>query len=297
MPETRSIERVCETCGKSFLAFPHKVKIGGAKYCSNTCSAEARRDRVETTCLQCGKIFKTIPAKLKMGLSKFCSTACWDASRRKRILCTCLECGKEFTTIPAEIRRGGGKYCSQECYNAPRKQIKAICETCGKPFALYPSNLSRAQRRYCSLECAGRVPKETQCQVCGKSFRVYPRTMARGQGKYCSMECYGTTIAGSNSRFWRGGTYLKFGHNWKEQRKVAYKRDSGVCQYCGLTEEQALKKYGKRNSIHHIIKRRTFRERGENIENANFAKNLLTLCCSCHRRAENGSILLQPKLL
>ncbi len=76
-----------------------------------------------------------------------------------------------------------------------------------------------------------------------------------------------------------------YGPNWAQQRQLALERDNHRCRTCGASAEEFLL------HIHHI---RPFREygyipgRNENYRLANQLDNLVTLCPSCHRRAEAG---------
>jgi DEAD/DEAH box helicase domain-containing protein len=76
-----------------------------------------------------------------------------------------------------------------------------------------------------------------------------------------------------------------YGPNWNGQRKLALERDGRRCRTCGASGEESLL------HVHHI---RPFREYGyapgenENYKFANQLDNLVTLCPSCHRRAEAG---------
>jgi DEAD/DEAH box helicase domain-containing protein len=75
-----------------------------------------------------------------------------------------------------------------------------------------------------------------------------------------------------------------YGPNWLSQRKLALERDDYRCRTCGAAD-------GAKLHVHHI---RPFREFGyipgqnENYRQANQTDNLVTLCASCHRRAEAG---------
>ncbi|MCA9925321.1 MAG: DUF1998 domain-containing protein, partial [Anaerolineales bacterium] len=78
-----------------------------------------------------------------------------------------------------------------------------------------------------------------------------------------------------------------YGPNWQQQRKLVLERDNYRCRTCG-----ALGKDGSVSlHVHHI---RPFREFGyvpglnDNYKEANRIDNLVTLCPSCHRRAETG---------
>jgi DEAD/DEAH box helicase domain-containing protein len=95
-----------------------------------------------------------------------------------------------------------------------------------------------------------------------------------------------------------------YGPNWAEQRRLALARDSHRCQTCGASGENgpgqeapaegqpASSGTGRaRLHVHHI---RPFREFGyvpgqnDHYRQANRLENLVTLCPSCHRRAEAG---------
>jgi len=76
-----------------------------------------------------------------------------------------------------------------------------------------------------------------------------------------------------------------YGPNWAQQRQLALERDGRRCRTCGARAEEFLL------HVHHV---RPFREYGyvlgqnENYLQANQLDNLVTLCPSCHRRAEAG---------
>jgi len=85
------------------------------------------------------------------------------------------------------------------------------------------------------------------------------------------------------SGLWRSAP-VDYGPNWPEQRARALERDRHRCRHCGAPERP-----GREHDVHHI---RPFREFGyipgenENYRQANRLENLITLCPSCHRRAE-----------
>jgi DEAD/DEAH box helicase domain-containing protein len=67
-----------------------------------------------------------------------------------------------------------------------------------------------------------------------------------------------------------------YGPNWLTQRKQARARDGYCCQMCGAPERS------REHDVHHKSPFRTF----ASYEQANQLSNLVTLCRSCHRRAE-----------
>lgn len=77
-----------------------------------------------------------------------------------------------------------------------------------------------------------------------------------------------------------------YGPNWQEQRRKTLERDGQRCRTCGATARP-----GAGLHVHHI---RPFRDYGyipgknDAYKVANQLENLVTLCASCHRRAEAG---------
>ena len=69
-----------------------------------------------------------------------------------------------------------------------------------------------------------------------------------------------------------------YGPNWPRQRNQARARDGYRCQLCGLPEQD------HQHDVHHKIPFRQF----DSYETANRLSNLVTLCRTCHRRAETA---------
>ncbi len=85
-----------------------------------------------------------------------------------------------------------------------------------------------------------------------------------------------------------------YGPNWQEQRQQALQRDNFRCRTCGAapaTDGQATSQNGRALHVHHL---RPFRDfgyipgRNTSYLQANRLENLITLCPSCHSRAEEG---------
>lgn len=65
-------EKICKTCGKSFMAKNRELKRGNAKYCSLSCSSKAPKKQAYTfVCKHCGKDFNAASSR-----AKYCSTSC-----------------------------------------------------------------------------------------------------------------------------------------------------------------------------------------------------------------------------
>jgi DEAD/DEAH box helicase domain-containing protein len=89
-----------------------------------------------------------------------------------------------------------------------------------------------------------------------------------------------------SERLFAAGVLLRpndYGPNWSAQRRKALERDDHRCQICGAT--------GGDLHVHHIRPFRDFdyvRGENENYRFANEIENLVTLCPSCHQRAEES---------
>jgi DEAD/DEAH box helicase domain-containing protein len=69
-----------------------------------------------------------------------------------------------------------------------------------------------------------------------------------------------------------------YGASWQAQRNAARARDQFRCQFCGLSEGR------KAHHVHHKVPFRTF----VSPETANRLENLVTLCPTCHLKAESA---------
>lgn len=78
---------------------------------------------------------------------------------------------------------------------------------------------------------------------------------------------------------------VDYGPNWDQQKRNTLSRDGGRCQHCG-----APQRAGRRHDVHHIRPFRAFgyiRGSNDQYRQANDLINLVTLCSSCHRKAES----------
>ncbi|MBN1399551.1 MAG: DEAD/DEAH box helicase [Anaerolineae bacterium] len=84
--------------------------------------------------------------------------------------------------------------------------------------------------------------------------------------------------------WWVGEYVASRGPDWAAQRELARRRDGYRCRWCNASERP-----GRQHEVHHVI---PFREFGwipgenEAYRQANRLENLVTLCPSCHRKAE-----------
>jgi DEAD/DEAH box helicase domain-containing protein len=84
-----------------------------------------------------------------------------------------------------------------------------------------------------------------------------------------------TVNALRNKNLW-GSDPNRYGANWTAQRDSARQRDSYTCQNCGRPEDD------RAHHVHHKIPFRAF----DTFQEANRLDNLVTLCPTCHLRAE-----------
>lgn len=85
-------------------------------------------------------------------------------------------------------------------------------------------------------------------------------------------------LCGELSPQWKGGKIWWRGKRWDTIKKIVKERDNHTCQHCGITEKEWIKKKGQPLQVHHIVLYRV--SKNNNIE------NLITLCNSCHTKAD-----------
>ena len=222
----------------------------------------------------------------------------------------CEWCGTAFYS------KHKNKYCSDECRDSvPRTGKHAAnyqgaketteCEICGSTFEYYPSDKK-------GLYCADCVQNEQwqeipdlrgeenphwnggkldlQCETCNAPVKRYPSNVGE-HGVFCSDKCRGDWIAktyvGEDHPHWKGGTIGSYGSSWTRIRRQALERDDYICQHCGATADEL----GRNPDVHHIIPVRAFVETPvTTVEDAHYLENLISLCGSCHRKAEFDAI-------
>ena len=241
--------------------------------------ANRRKPHAEKTCPVCGKVFDVPPSLADMVT---CSRKCKGiASRGPRTLIekVCARCGQPFSVRPFETKR---QYCSRVCANTAKKQSVAtiVCLHCRQEFQDQPY----CHRKYCSKDCQLQHMRRKirECLWCGKNYKP-----SKHHNQYCSNQCryaVHSLLRGPLNKNWRGGS-VKYGPNWREQRRQALQRDGHSCQVCG----------DKTNlHVHHIIPARTFRG---DWNAANALSNLIVLCHPCHKQVEFGNMSLNLPVL
>jgi len=148
-------------------------------------------------------------------------------------------------------------------------------------------NNSKKLKEYHESRKSTRV--EIKCKVCGKLFKVKKsRAMRKGclVPKFCSKKCFfkgriipfkgkeRPEISGKKNHNWNNGSsFISYPPEFSRALKTRIlKRDNCVCQYCGTTQKQELKRIKRKLTIHHIDYNKF-----NNKEN-----NLITLCMKCN---------------
>lgn len=220
-----------------------------------------------------------------------CTKASAATYNRTTVTRECGYCASVFavplTVIRHDVKRGRARtaaYCSRECHAAdrrnPERRCVRECQKCAAPFETWTNRV--IPQKYCSPECAGikADPVGTACETCGEQFYLPP-----GKAKhrrYCSRQCAAAGYPTSN----RPPIITRFhGKRWRQIREQVLRRDGGRCRLCETH-------FGLH--VHHVIPWADCRD--------DSPANLVTLCASCHTRAEmalrfNGEILCDNGVL
>lgn len=167
----------------------------------------------------------------------------------------CKTCGRGFYIKLSAIKKGRGKFCSPNCFHSSRriKVHKKRCEACGDSYR--PQSIRHSKTsKYCSKECFNSVPKSEETRrKCSESHKKLV------------------------SKSWRGGITSRYqskyrSYKWGIIKRAVYLRDKNICQDCNV--------YCKKHNIscHHLV---PFRVSGDDR-----LTNLVTLCTSCHAKAD-----------
>lgn len=107
----------------------------------------------------------------------------------------------------------------------------------------------------------------------------------------CSDECrerwLSEQFTGDGHPNWKGGGNGDYGKGWAAVRTQALERDNYQCRVCGKPRDEI----GRNPDVHHIRPVRSFVESSkQSKEDAHYLANVISLCISCHRKADFGHI-------
>lgn len=222
---------------------------------------------------------------------------------------TCDHCGDSFYSDYAK------KYCTSDCLhrsdsysgenhpNYKGAKETTSCDLCGVTFEYYPSN---KKGLYCS-DCVEKADwrtlpditgannlrwsggqKTRESDVCGEPVTRHPSNYSGGVTlcvDQCRRRWLSKTSTGEGHPNWKGGGNEAYGQGWAAARRRTLERGDHTCLICGTTKEEL----GRNPVVHHIVPVRSFVETpGADKTDAHAQRNLVTLCVSCHRRADFG---------
>lgn len=297
--ETSTDGEQCPTCGDTFDTW-NGVKIHHALAHDESIKG------VEVNCSWCGGTLRRKEYLAEKCDHHFCTDDCegsWrsenmageDHPNYKKVEVACEQCGDNFKIPPSRVKKDGvGKFCSRECKdkrlsekssgeNNPlwKEKHTNTCEWCGCEYEVLPSQAKRT--RFCSHECLGSsngTQKTSEkvniiCETCGDEFQVVPSR--RDEARFCSRACVGSWVSenqsGQDHPNWRGGKSVYDAvkkqlsptfHSVKDD----YRKD--WCELCGESDCKL--------DVHHIIPIM--------VGGTNEKWNMMTLCNSCHHKAE-----------
>lgn len=143
-----------------------------------------------------------------------------------------------------------------QAYRLVGKRRK-VCKVCDRKRAIPGNKRARVQKvcEGCEGSYFGNRRYRGLCSVCRKSGALSP------------------TWKGGH-RHWQAGKVGrdKDGLSWKQQRQLAWERDSYICQHCGKRKD------GWRPDVHHVKPYR--------LSFSHALDNLICLCRRCHKREE-----------
>lgn len=232
---------------------------------------------VNKECIICHKQFTVPPVREKTArtCSKKCMGKLKSISGKQMVAMECENCHKTFKRFRSRLV-GKRNFCSRKCANEGKTICIFECEVCHKVFHR-PVKIDKIAR-FCSKKCAyqqlkiERNPINAKCCSCGKEMHVNPYILSQQENVFCSFECnkkYKTMILKDipiDKRIYSASA-------WRTLRIQIIKRDNFTCQDCGIKPDQTRKL-----QVHHIKRRK---DGGTDTPD-----NLLTLCFSCHKKAD-----------
>ena len=231
---------------------------------------ETRSGRSGVVCPRCGG-----PKEKK---SVNCRKCYWEIRASVSVVLPCSNCGKDVEKKRYDLKKAAKKgyrdiYCGSACAQAHHAiKNRRRCITCGDP-------VSKKTRKYCEKckpkprgRVAIRALYEGPCDICQRTFRRRVDSLAKKV--YCSRDCankaHSRRMAGKGNPKWRNGAspLRQQPHSaraYRTMRPRILERDGHRCVVC-LREESL--------HVHHI----------DQCTMNNASSNLVTLCCSCHRK-------------
>lgn len=220
---------------------------------------------------------------------------------------TAAEIAEMCDVTPSTI----GKHLSDAGIEVREEAVTVECTWCGAELERQPSSFGETDRFFCpGGECQGawlsanRVGEDNpnykrisvECDYCNEIFQRQPNAADRNDRDFCSRKCYSLwrseEVRGDSHPRFSGGP-ADYGEGWNDKKKKrARARDDKECQHCGVSQDEHIKKSGRKLDVHHIQPARMFDDDAE----ANSLENLVTLCQSCHMQVWEPMAPLRPDI-
>lgn len=218
-------------------------------------------------------------------------------------------CPVESCSYSTDSNRGLSIHASSKHPNLEHdftNKTEFTCPYCKDTFKDYKSRRSskNENKNFCSRECKdsfeGRNGLDTTCTECGNNTHISPSQINEVDGYeqknyFCSKECESVfkkrEWKGEEHPSYDGGTIKHMGKNWRSKRQKVLNRDNNTCQHCGISMKEHKEKYKTGLHVHHKVPRSQIlsdEPTKSEFELANSTTNLITLCVSCHRKAEHN---------
>ena len=301
---------VCEQCG-------HESPTKRGLSIHITRSHDGGAEKKEYECGSCGDTFEDYPSRRETrGRENFyCSKECRiEGSKKKKYYFDCAHCGEEVVRPPSLVEEMGdyelkNHFCDKECESKYKQEnwvgenhhlwkdntVTRNCDECDSEIEVNQYYIGKLEHHFCDHDCHTEFQIEQKyddCEYCGEEFELTPvQRMHQNDRHFCSKDHWKLWMsdmqAGEKNNAWRGGKEAYYGPNWNRVRKEVLSRDSYECQNCSMTRDEHYDQFGIDFDVHHIEPLRTF---NRNWSKANNPENLITLCRTCHMKAEHGDI-------
>ena len=141
------VEKICQTCSKSFMADTREINRGNARFCSLSCAAKApKKLQYPQVCKQCGKEFLSASKS-----AKYCSDSCKQKNYRAKQKDISENSGsiktlyKKFENVPCEIcgwdKTSRDLHHILEVSNGGTNEISNIVSVCPNCHRMIHNNL------------------------------------------------------------------------------------------------------------------------------------------------------------
>ena len=205
---------------------------------------------VEVICAECGVKFLQRRSRVEEGIGKYCSKVCFDIEQRRR--------GEEKIGYAK-----GKKYWSGTRWFIQWKDEDRVSHNTGYARWWWSLNVGDIPEGHVISYIDGNFEN-----IDPSNFECIQSGAAMAKGGKSQLGTIRPTIAGENSKWWKGGKPKEYPPEFSKGRKKFIKtRDDYTCQSCMCVFES------KSLDVHHKDRDKTHNE----------DDNLITLCKSCHK--------------